>query len=183
MLAIDELLHEHRAVEIMLEVLDRLCGKLAEGGKKELKDLKSILEFLEVFVDKCHHAKEEKELFPALLESSRREWSAKIDELLAEHEKGRALIRGLRGSPGSAPVSRDAARSAASAQAREYIALLREHIENEEKLFQAADKLLGASRQQELKAGFDKIEAERIGPGRHEQFHQLIDRLKAEYPG
>ena len=183
MVAIDELLHEHRAVETMLKVLDSLCSKLAEGRKKELNDLKSILEFLEVFVDKCHHAKEEKELFPALLESGRREWGAKIDELLAEHEKGRALIRELKGSPGSAPGGRDAALSAATARAREYIVLLKEHIENEEKLFQAADKLLGPSRQQELKAGFDKIETEKIGPGKHEQFHRLIDSLKAEYLG
>ena len=61
--------------------------------------------------------------------------------------------------------------------------MLKEHIENEEKLFQAADKLLGPSRQQELKAGFDKIETEKIGPGKHEQFHRLIDSLKAEYLG
>ena len=181
MVAIDELLHEHRAVETMLEVLDSLCGKLGGGGKKELNDLKNILEFLEVFVDQCHHTKEEEQLFPALRESGRRKWSAEIDELLAEHEKGRNLIRELKGSLGSAPGGRDATRSAATAKAREYIALLNEHIENEEKLFQAADKLLSQSRQQELKTRFDKIEAERIGPGRHEQFHRLIDSLKAEY--
>ena len=181
MVAIDELLHEHRAVETMLEVLDRLCGKLAEGGKKELNDLKSILEFLEVFVDKCHHAKEEKELFPALRESGRRKWEGEIEELLADHEKGSALVHELKASLGSVPSSMNAAHAATTAKAREYIALLNEHIENEEKLFQAADKLLSQSRQQELKTRFDKIEAERIGPGRHEQFHRLIDSLKAEY--
>ena len=113
MVAIDELLHEHRAVETMLKVLDSLCSKLAEGRKKELNDLKSILEFLEVFVDKCHHAKEEKELFPALLESGRREWGAKIDELLAEHERPCSYTRAqgfsrLRaGRPGCGPLCRN----------------------------------------------------------------------------
>src|SRR4030065_838863 len=106
MVAIDELLHEHRAVETILKVLDSLCGMLGEGGKKELNDLKSILEFLEVFVDQCHHAKEEEQLFPALRESGRRNWSAEIDELLAEHEKGRNLIREIKGSLGSAPGGR-----------------------------------------------------------------------------
>lgn len=43
------------------------CGeKIVSGKNVPAEELKGIMEFLTVFVDKCHHGKEEDFLFPAL---------------------------------------------------------------------------------------------------------------------
>ena len=64
MKAIEELKNEHRGIQLMLRVLERIAGK-GEGGEPVRQDhLSGILEFLTIFVDKCHHGKEENFLFP-----------------------------------------------------------------------------------------------------------------------
>ena len=66
--------------------------------------------------------------------------------------------------------------------ARAYISLLRDHIEKENNvLFVMADNLLSEKRQDELFEGFEKIEEERIGVGKHEEFHGLLNKLSGIY--
>jgi hypothetical protein len=43
------------------------------------------------------------------------------------------------------------------------------------------DARMTNEKNKELLAGFDKIEDERIGSGKHEQFHAMIDKLKNIY--
>ena len=52
----------------MLAVLQTICGKMEkqEAGLEE--DIRGVIEFLRIFVDRCHHGKEEDVLFPALEE-------------------------------------------------------------------------------------------------------------------
>jgi hemerythrin-like domain-containing protein len=66
--------------------------------------------------------------------------------------------------------------------ANKYIALLKQHIEKEDTvLYPMGDARLTNEKDKELLAGFDKIERERIGSGKHEQFHTMIDKLKNIY--
>jgi hypothetical protein len=44
-----------------------------------------------------------------------------------------------------------------------------------------ADSRLSEKRQDELFEGFEKIEEERIGVGKHEQFHGLLEKLSQLY--
>ena len=48
---------EHRAVEKMAGVMDRLAAKLEAGQTVKPETLRSMVEFVRVFVDKCHHGK------------------------------------------------------------------------------------------------------------------------------
>jgi hypothetical protein len=43
------------------------------------------------------------------------------------------------------------------------------------------DAKLSQEKNKELLAGFDKIENERVGAGKHEQFHAMIDQLRNIY--
>jgi hemerythrin-like domain-containing protein len=59
---------------------------------------------------------------------------------------------------------------------------MRGHIEKENVvLFVIADNHLSNKRQQELFDGFEKIEEERIGIGKHEEFHALLKKLSGIY--
>ena len=65
--AIQELRMEHDAVKLTLKVLDRICQEIEFSGKLgDTQHVDHLLEFFTVFVDKCHHGKEEELLFPAL---------------------------------------------------------------------------------------------------------------------
>ena len=65
--AIQELRMEHDAVKLTLKVLDRICQEIELSGKlDDAQHVDHLLEFFTVFVDKCHHGKEEELLFPAL---------------------------------------------------------------------------------------------------------------------
>ena len=67
-------------------------------------------------------------------------------------------------------------------QARNYANLLSNHIEKEDNiLYRMAKSRLSEAAQQGLEKGFEKIEKEVIGPGRHEEFHRLLHHLEEEY--
>jgi len=66
--------------------------------------------------------------------------------------------------------------------AQDYILLLKDHIEMENNvLFVAADNRLSEQKQNELFEGFEKIEVDRIGVGKHEAFHTLLKNLSQIY--
>ena len=66
MTAIEKLKADHQAVLSAIRILDQITIKLGAGQAVDLRHLDQILELLQVFVDKCHHGKEEKALFPAM---------------------------------------------------------------------------------------------------------------------
>ena len=63
-----------------------------------------------------------------------------------------------------------------------YTALLRQHIQKEDNvLFVMAEQRLDAAKDEELFREFEKLEEERIGKGKHDEFHALLDRLQKIY--
>ena len=63
---IEELIAEHEGIKVSLEILDRISRRMVTAEPVELKDAQDLVEFYKVFVDTCHHGKEEELLFPAL---------------------------------------------------------------------------------------------------------------------
>ena len=62
--------------------------------------------------------------------------------------------------------------------------LLQNHIQKEENiLFPMAEKVLSIEKQNEIFEQFEKIEEDMVGHGLHEQFHELIEKLKKKYLG
>ena len=62
----EQLKEEHGGVKVMLGILGKICDRMESGKPVPVQHLEQILEFLMVFVDICHHGKEEEHLFPAL---------------------------------------------------------------------------------------------------------------------
>ena len=88
MKATDELRKEHQGIELMLRVLQAVAEKFKRGERVNTEHLDGILEFLSIFVDKCHHGKEEEFLFPALEAAGVRREDGPIGVMLSEHEQG-----------------------------------------------------------------------------------------------
>ena len=182
MKATDQLRNEHKGVLLMIAILEKIAAKLAGEGSLNKEHLEGMLEFFSVFVDKCHHGKEEDLLFPAYEAAGVPNKNGPIGVLLAEHEEGRGYVKGMseafQGFRKSEPYS--AARIVE--YATKYSALLKQHIDKEDTvLYPMGDAKLSEEKNKELLAGFAVIETERVGAGKHEQFHAMIDRLKNIY--
>ncbi|MCF8029164.1 MAG: hemerythrin domain-containing protein [Desulfobacteraceae bacterium] len=179
---ITELKNEHRGVETMLDIIENVAGQFAQGRDINARDLDAIIEFLTVFVDRCHHGKEEDFLFPALEAAGVPRDQGPIGVLLQEHEQGRRLVAELRDAAKDFTSGDKAAGKTVEKAALDYVGLLGRHIEKEESvLFPMVLEMLGPEKQAELSEAFEKLEEDRIGPGKHEAFHQLLHRLKQVY--
>ncbi len=178
----EELKLEHQAIKRMLKIMSGVCDRLAGGETVDAGHLDAIVEFIQVFADKCHHGKEEDLLFPAMVEAGIPRERGPIGVMLAEHVQGRARVRSVK--EGAAAYRAKSSRAAAEIvlNARGYIDLLGPHIDKEDMvLYPLADQVLTASKQNELSAAFERVENEIVGAGRHEQFHALLDRLEGIY--
>ena len=171
----EDLKHEHKVVLLVLGGAEREAAAMKGTGGINTVKLEKIVDFSKNFTDKCHHAKEEKHLFPRLQE---RGITEPVAVMLREHEEGRALIAAIAGVMAPAAGGDPAAAMAASEALEDYVALLRAHIEKENNvLFVMADKALSAEDQTELAEAFEKVELEETGEGVHEKYHVLAHEI------
>jgi hemerythrin-like domain-containing protein len=182
---IDELKQEHEGVMAALDILSAIVERFGENEEiGAVEDLERLIEFFTIFVDTCHHGKEEELLFPALENAGVSKEGGPIGVMLSDHETGRGHVRALR----SALAGYKAGKRSLAAEIREhadaYAIMLRLHIEKENLvLFHLADMHLSEETKRHLEEGFERIEADRVGLGKHEMFHGMLDQLHKKYPG
>jgi len=178
MKATEILMNEHRGIERMLRALERAADRLEGGDETRLQTFEEGVDFLRNFADRCHHTKEETELFPALERAGVPVEGGPIAVMLADHDQGRQHIRAMAEALEAYKKGDVAARAVLVSNARAYADLLRQHIWKEDNvLFAMADEVLPEPEQQRLVDSFDRIEAEEMGPGVHERYHQMLDQL------
>jgi hemerythrin-like domain-containing protein len=182
---IKDLKMEHDAVQMTLRILDKICQRIEKSGKIiDLQHLDQLLEFFKVFVDKCHHGKEEELLFPALENVGVSNRGGPIEVLLHEHQQGREHVQAMKAvlaqyTKGDRTVVNEFVKTA-----KGYISLLTQHIDKENGvLFPLAEKHLSEREQEKLWEGFEMIETQKIGAGKHEEFHKMLDKLHALVKG
>jgi len=180
---INELRAEHKAVKLTLKILNKINQKIQASTKVvNPEHVEQLLEFFSVFVDTCHHGKEEELLFPALEQIGVSKDNGPIGVMLHEHRLGRTYVNGMKAAWSAYRKGDGNALKMFIQNANHYITLLSEHIHKEDAvLFPLAENNLPREKQNEIYAGFEKIEAEKIGVGKHEEFHKLLDQLQEFY--
>lgn len=182
----DLLIEEHHGVKIALRVMEKLAGRIAqhphERNDQYIGDIAGLIEFCQVFVDKCHHAKEEEVLFPALLDAGLPLEGGPVQVMLAEHVSGRKLIAAMDAALTSYRSGASDSAHALNNAVLEYAGLLTDHIAKEDNdLYPIANARISAEVQDGMLDVFEKIEVERIGVGTHERFHGMLKELIAKY--
>jgi hemerythrin-like domain-containing protein len=179
---IKDLKMEHEAVRLTLRILDKICQRIEKSEEIiGLGHLDRLLEFFKVFVDKCHHAKEEELLFPALENVGVSREGGPIGVLLHEHQQGREYVRSMNAALSQYTKGNREAAAEFVKTARKYINLLDQHIDKENGvLFPLAERHLSEQAQVKLWQGFELIETEEIGSGKHDEFHKMIENLEKE---
>lgn len=176
------LMEEHELILVMLDVIGAVCDGMEKTGKADDARIAQIIDFIRSFADGCHHAKEEKVLFPALEAAGIPREGGPIGVMLSEHVMGRNFVmnmdkalNGLR--KGSADASTGFIKNA-----RGYVELLTEHIHKENNvLFVMADQKLSPEEQKRIGDDFERIEREETGEGVHEKYHTLLHELRDAY--
>lgn len=169
----DDLRHEHRVILVVLTGMEGMAHKPLRRG-----DTERLLEILRVFVDKCHHGKEERHLFKALEAHGMSPESGPLAVLLNEHEQGRAHVRALAQAAPGAVRGEPQAGSDYARHAQTYVVLLRDHIRKENGvLFPLAERMLSEEDDTRLAEAFEAIERDEIGDGAHEKYHAWAHEL------
>jgi len=182
MKATQQLKDEHEGIKLMLRIMEKISKDLSDGKALNLDHYEKIIDFLKGFADKCHHAKEEEILFPALENHGIQNEEGPIGMMLKEHRKGRELIIILDMAFKEFKGGNIPAINSIISCSMEYVQLLRNHIEKENYvLFMMTDKVLSEEEQSEIADAFEKLEVEKIGIGKHEEYHHLLNELKKLY--
>jgi len=172
------LMQEHRVIEQVLDCLARIADDCQASGRLAAADAAEVIDFLRNFADRCHHGKEEAQLFPMMEARGYPADQGPTAVMRQEHVEGRARIRGMDAVVDAAGGGDAAACRTFVDHARAYVALLREHIQKEDHcLFPMADQALTEADRQELQERFRRVEHEDIGAGVHERYVRLADAL------
>jgi len=166
---------EHEGILAMLAVVEAAANRLNSGKEIPSDMMTNAVGFFRDFADKCHHGKEEDELFPTLERFGVPKQGGPIGVMLAEHDQGRAFIRGMSDAADKYAKGDKMAIPALAQSTLGYVNLLRQHIAKENNvLFPMADQVLADAEQDKLYDAFEHIEETRIGPGEHERYHAMI---------
>lgn len=181
MKSIEQLKSEHEGIKIIFRVLREMCDSLKSNQTLDNDHFEGILEFFEIFVDKCHHGKEEDLLFPAM-EQAGIPRQGPIEVMLSEHATGRGHIKAMRQAFTRFQSGDTAVSEALADECEKYILLMLDHIYKENNiLYPMGETRFSQETDEKLYQDFETLETERIGTGRHEAFHQMIDQLTKVY--
>jgi hemerythrin-like domain-containing protein len=168
---------EHQTIQKVVAAMSVVADRLDTGHRVEAAILRDIGAFLHDFSEQCHHAKEERFLFPLLEARGVPASGCPIAVLHHEHEKGHALLAQLDDATQASLVS-GTGKEALVTTLRELVTLYVGHIWKEDYLLlPMADKILSESDHAMLREQFDSIEAG-LGAEKHQQLEQLTARLE-----
>ncbi len=167
---------------MMLAIMENIADRLDAGQRIDPGNLEKIPKFIRDYADSCHHAKEEGLLFKELEAAGMPVEGGPITVMLQEHEMGRVFVVRIadaidRYQKGDPEANKDVAESM-----RNYIGLLGLHIDKEDQiLYPLADDRLSPEAQRRLSEGFERIEQDVIGSGRHEEFQSMLQEFQNTY--
>ncbi len=181
MFATEILRKEHDSILKMLDALDHTSQQMLAGNPVQRSTLQGLLEFFQLFADRCHHGKEEGLLFPLLERRGIPRDGGPIGVMLHEHNHGRELIREMEAAAAEFEQQPEVAGRRWAQSAGAYSQLLRDHILKENDiLFLMAEQILTPDEQTSLAADFDKAEIEKMGAGTRDRLRARMALLLAE---
>lgn len=181
MKATDILFEEHRIIMKVLQCLQKIAEEAEEKGKLNAISAHTAINFFRNFADRCHHAKEEERLFVVLEEHGLPRNGGPTGVMLMEHEEGRKFVRGLANSVAKAAQGNQDAIQKFTENARNFMALLRNHIDKEDQvLFPMAEQTLDNKVAETLLSEFKRIESD-AGGNRHSEYIEIAKQLCDQY--
>ena len=171
--------HEHRVIERALRALDGMCMHLKSGGSVPPEALYQILDFIQNFADRFHHAREETYLFPSLSHNGFQIDGGALGVLMGEHETERTLTAELELAIGEYRHGDSEAVDRFVKAANLYREHMVNHMREEDAiLFRLAEEVLDEAVKASLTQSFGQEEAQYCGGtvARYERLAQELER-------
>jgi hemerythrin-like domain-containing protein len=180
---IETLMREHRFIEQVLGSLETFVKKLEANQIDARRYVAKYAEFFREFADRCHHGKEEDQLFKVLGDHGFPRDAGPIFVMVGEHNAGRLLIKELAMvGAGEGSLSQEEVLKVTES-ARGFISMLRMHIQKEDEiLFPAAEQALPPEVLAKMVEGFDEFERTVMGEDAHSRLHALGLGLLEDFP-
>jgi hemerythrin-like domain-containing protein len=176
--ATEMLSHEHRVIEQVLNCLERFVAGSPIHPQLEWATAEKILSFLKNFADRCHHHKEEEQLFPMLEARGFSPTQGPTAVMRSEHDQDRRCMAQMTEAVELGKKGASRAFSLFAQAAGAYLTLLRAHIQKEDHcLFPMAERVLSETDQVQLQHQFDAVEHGPGFEGEHETYLELADEL------
>jgi branched-chain amino acid transport system ATP-binding protein len=172
---------EHSNLWRLATTMDHVVEEIVEGAKVDPAFFNSVFDYIEQFVDRAHHPKEDDFLF-RILRLRSTEAAAILDTLQDEHRNGPEKLQALRdamlqASAGQLPVPEFAA------GLRVYTAGLKSHIRYEEKFaMPLAREVLTAEDWAEIDSAFLDNTDPLFGEQAKAEFRELFHRIASLAP-
>jgi hemerythrin-like domain-containing protein len=174
------LVHEHRLIVRMLDILERNARLTAAGRYTNYRFYLDGVAFIRNYADRFHHAKEEDVLFEALVANGMPREHSPVAAMLMEHDQGRAFVRAMEEAAQAALSGRGDQDRIIAENALGYVALLREHIAKEDDiLYPLAERLIPEGARDAIVAAYGKAE-ERTAADFETQYEAIVAGYEAE---
>ena len=178
------LMEEHRVIERVIAAIEVAAGRLDSDPSIRAGFFLEAADFIREFADGSHHRKEEGVLFPAMEAAGVPKKGGPIGVMLAEHEEGRRMTRGMRAAAEKLATGDEAARDEVQRNALGYVNLLRQHIMKEDSvLFPMADRVIQGQERAEVVDAFERIQQEETSEGVHQKYLGVAESLEREVQG
>jgi len=174
---------EHRGLGAVLSCLAGLVDDVER--RRSVPDLAvfhAIVNYLDGFLDRCHHPKEDRWLFPAVLRRAP-EAAGIVTALEREHERGAVLLRTLREALAEYEYRGREAFPAFRDAAREYLRFERDHAYREEReLLPLARRCLTEEDWRGIDAAFRENADPLFGPRPEREYRDLYKLIANRAP-
>ncbi|UCV03895.1 ATP-binding cassette domain-containing protein [Dechloromonas denitrificans] len=172
---------DHRNLWRIVATIDLVADEMAAGSKVDPAFFSSIFDYIEQFMDACHHAKEDDHLFP-LLRARSADAAAILDRLQAEHRNGPEVLKSLRGKLAETAAGQ-LGNAEFAAALRTYTESLKNHIRTEEKdAMPLAREVLTAEDWAQIDRAFLDGEDPLFGEKAKAEFRELFHRIASLAP-
>lgn len=175
------MVEEHKLILRMIALVENRAAAVEQGRCRDWRFFLDAVDFIRNYADRYHHAKEEDVLFVALVDNGMPAKQSPIEAMHIEHDRGRAHVRAMEAAA-QAALSGDEGRLAELvANARDYAALLRGHIDKEDNiLYPLAERVLPEAVRPEMLNGYAAADARMAGL--EERYRAMVERYESEPP-
>jgi hemerythrin-like domain-containing protein len=170
------LMIEHRQIERLIHLLPVEAARVKRTGAVDLGFLDAAVDFIRTYADRTHHRKEEELLFRELQTRDLvREDRALLQELIADHDVGRATVRKLMAAKLELASGDQSAVERIVDGFGALAVFYPEHIRKEDTLFfPASAKYLSEAEQEAMLHAFWESDRKMI----HEKYASVVEQLE-----
>lgn len=164
---------EHQNILKVIDVVLNECDQIEKGKETEKAFFEEVVNFIQTYADRFHHAKEEDILFKTMLHSLENMHCNPIPVMLHEHDEGRQYVKGM------VEALNQNNKVGLLENSRGYCYLLQEHIYKEDNvLYPMAEQVLNDEQKQQVENSYKTIKVDEFFKTDIQTF---IDNLKRNH--